>query len=229
MIKPLKRYENKYTIDEDGNVYSLESNSFLKRRKGKGNRKDFYTLKNNNGKETNCSARRLLIENLGFTKEGFKDIPGFENENGIVWSKYNNKQIAQERTPTSRYMYVKLNKNNKTKHMSVHRVVALTYIPNPDNLPVVDHIDRNIYNNNVKNLRWVTYRDNLLNSEEGFVRNFTECELYYKGEKISNFKSISEASRYASKIYGVSRTMMSKHKKNGDCEIKVQRLSPQGE
>lgn len=41
-----------------------------------------------------------------------------------------------------------------------HRVVALAWIPNPDNLPQIDHIDRDVTNNSINNLRWVSARDN---------------------------------------------------------------------
>ncbi|RLI55095.1 MAG: hypothetical protein DRP09_11075 [Candidatus Thorarchaeota archaeon] len=40
---------------------------------------------------------------------------------------------------------------------SIHRVVALTYLPNPNNLPTIDHIDMNKQNNSVDNLRWCSY------------------------------------------------------------------------
>lgn len=46
----------------------------------------------------------------------------------------------------------------------VHRLVATAFIPNPDNLPVVDHIDRNRSNNTYKNLRWVSLSDNAKNN-----------------------------------------------------------------
>ena len=42
----------------------------------------------------------------------------------------------------------------------VHRLVAKAFIPNPKNKPCVDHIDHNKSNNNVTNLRWVTYEEN---------------------------------------------------------------------
>jgi len=47
----------------------------------------------------------------------------------------------------------------------VHRMVAITFLQNPDNLPVVNHKDTNILNNHVDNLEWVTYKENM-NTEE---------------------------------------------------------------
>lgn len=49
--------------------------------------------------------------------------------------------------------------------MSIHRLVALTYLPNPNNWPMVDHIDRNRHNNNVENLRWATAQMNTNNTD----------------------------------------------------------------
>lgn len=50
-----------------------------------------------------------------------------------------------------------------TKHLTVHRLVALAFIPNPNNYPCVDHIDTVRDNNRVDNLRWCTHRQNALN------------------------------------------------------------------
>ena len=48
---------------------------------------------------------------------------------------------------------------------SIHRLVAMYHIENPENKPMVDHIDRNRTNNAVQNLRWVTNRENGLNTD----------------------------------------------------------------
>ena len=45
----------------------------------------------------------------------------------------------------------------------VHRLVAAAFVPNPDNKPVVDHIDTDLQNNNADNLRWVTQKENCNN------------------------------------------------------------------
>lgn len=63
---------------------------------------------------------------------------------------------------------VKFNKNKigylftqrQGKCYYAHRLVAMAYIPNPDNKPEVDHINNNKADNRVKNLRWVTAKEN---------------------------------------------------------------------
>ena len=61
------------------------------------------------------------------------------------------------------YPIVKLKTSKVTKTCKVHRLVALAFIPNPDNLPQVDHIDGVKTNNKVGNLRWVTNKQNMQN------------------------------------------------------------------
>lgn len=51
------------------------------------------------------------------------------------------------------------------KDMTVHRLVALHFIENPENKPMVDHIDRDRTNNHVSNLRWVTSSENNQNTD----------------------------------------------------------------
>lgn len=55
------------------------------------------------------------------------------------------------------YLMVTLSKNGKQMTIKVHRLVAEAFIPNPENLPTVDHIDRNRKNNFANNLRWTNY------------------------------------------------------------------------
>lgn len=143
------------------------------------------------------------------------------SKQGEVYSYTTHRIISQRPSKTSPYLYVSLNKNNISKHHSVHRLVASTYIENPDNLPEVDHKDRDIHNNNVENLRWVSRKENLLNTEMGLVRNFRRCELTHKGKVVGNFKSIAEASRYANEVYGVSLSGINRNLKSGECTIRV--------
>lgn len=58
------------------------------------------------------------------------------------------------------YVVATLSKGGKKYKCYLHRLVAETFIPNPDNLPQVNHIDEDKTNNCVENLEWITPKDN---------------------------------------------------------------------
>ena len=96
--------------------------------------------------------------------ENIKDIPGFEglyaaSRDGHIWSYRRNKFLKEGNTRN--YAVVVLRKDNKSYTFRVHRLVAMTYIPNPDNLTDVNHKDENGLNNSVDNLEWLSHADNL--------------------------------------------------------------------
>ena len=62
---------------------------------------------------------------------------------------------------TRGYCYVSLSNNGILKKYRVHKLVAQTFIPNPNNLPIVNHIDENKSNNRVDNLEWCTQYENV--------------------------------------------------------------------
>jgi hypothetical protein len=79
-----------------------------------------------------------------------------------VFSKRKNR-FMKSSTDTNGYKFIRLCKNGKYKYFSCHRLVAIHYIPNPENKSDVDHIDGNPLNNNVNNLRWTTHLENMNN------------------------------------------------------------------
>lgn len=96
----------------------------------------------------------------------YRTIKDFNNyligNNGEVY----NKQTNHSKMPTSNktgkgYLYVDLYNGNKRARKYIHRLVAETYIPNPQNKPYVNHIDGNPHNNLVENLEWCTPLENV--------------------------------------------------------------------
>ena len=93
-----------------------------------------------------------------------KDIKGYEGlyaitSCGKVWS-YKKKMFLTPYTAGNGYFKVRLFKDNGEKQYYVHRLVAEAYLPNPENLPQVDHIDNDKTHNYLNNLQWITHRDN---------------------------------------------------------------------
>lgn len=98
------------------------------------------------------------------------------------------------------YLDVKLIKDGIKKHFYIHRLVAKHFIPNPNNLPQVNHKDKNPSNNNVNNLEWCDNSYNVLYS------NIPEKLKELRGDKIKiiNIKTgeviIAKSKREAAKL-----------------------------
>jgi len=91
-----------------------------------------------------------------------KDFPNYLiYPDGKVFSKNSNGFMKPD--TNGGYYYVYLYKDSKSKLKRIHRLIAEHYIPNPDNKPFVDHINRDRKDNRIENLRWVTRRENNLN------------------------------------------------------------------
>lgn len=95
--------------------------------------------------------------------EYWKQIKGyphlFISRTGKVWTTTYNRYLKPQLSNRG-YLRIGLNKDKVIKTVHIHRLVAEAFIPNPDNLPQVDHIDGNKLNNRVENLRWISQSEN---------------------------------------------------------------------
>lgn len=125
--------------------------------------------------------------------EIFKDIQGYPyyqiSNKGRVWSKYSQKYMKLNKNNAGYYQLNMVAANGKKKKELVHRLVALAFIDNPDNLPQVDHINRNPEDNCADNLRWTSGKNNCRNTKiNRIVRQYDK-----DGNFIAEYGSIAEA------------------------------------
>ena len=107
--------------------------------------------------------------------EEWRDIPGYESfyqvsNLGNVRSIRFNKVRNMKSWDSHGYRAVELCINNNRYTVRVHQLVALAFIPNPENKPEVNHKDRNRSNNNVENLEWVTQSENIAHAYRNGVK-----------------------------------------------------------
>lgn len=114
--------------------------------------------------------RRKKYDTSSLDGEIWKDIPEYEglykiSSLGRISSSYSRKILS----PTisghkgKDYYAITLVKNGIKKRFHIHKLVAISFIPNPDNLPCIDHINTDRYDNRVENLKWCTFSQNNLN------------------------------------------------------------------
>jgi len=83
-------------------------------------------------------------------------------KSGKIYSRIKNK-FLKNRLNNHGYVQLVLKINSKKTNRLLHREIAKTFLPNPNNYREVDHKDRNTYNNNLNNLRWCSRSQNCLN------------------------------------------------------------------
>lgn len=121
----------------------------------------------------------------------------------IISLKHNKKREIKGYIDKYGYRRVLLYVDGKRTKFFAHRLVALTYIPNPDNLPQVNHKDGNKLNNNVENLEWCSAKENIahaiktgLRAKKGKLNEYQVEEI----RKLFKDKSMKELAE----MYNVS-------------------------
>ena len=156
------------------------------------------------------------------------DLPKHEglyeiNEAGQIRTlhKRNRYMILTQRIDRGGYYTIRLSKGGRASTHWVHRLLALTYIPNPHQKPEVNHKDLNKLNNNLDNLEWVTHRENAqhayntgaINPRRGKDHPSSQPLLFKPtGEE---FSSISEAANRVGRNYEAFRRHLRTNKNKG--------------
>ena len=110
-----------------------------------------------------------IVKTIYGKYESWKTIRDYENYSVSSFGNVRNDKtdrILKPRKDTGGYYKVDLCKKGKAKTHTIHRLVAIAFLPNHDNKPMVDHIDEIKTNNNITNLRWSTDSQNNCNKDK---------------------------------------------------------------
>ncbi len=124
----------------------------------------------------------------------FRDTPYYVTENGEIYRLWKTGFKKMKPYVNIRgYVHINLCTNGKTQIFKIHRLVAECYLPNPNNLPLVEHKDDVKTNNNVSKLMWSTNNDNMKTA----IKN----NRIKKGQECYNSKLTNEQIEFIRKNY----------------------------
>lgn len=146
--------------------------------------------------------------------------------NVMSFAKFKDGKLLHRQKESIGYLSVKLFEDNRWKTILIHRLVAETFIPNPENKKTVNHINGIKTDNRLENLEWCTFSENSIHA----VKNNLVKRVYGEDCHNSKFKkddidkifylSKSLSARKISKIYGVCNTTISDILKQKSYKIK---------
>lgn len=113
--------------------------------------------------------------------ETYKEIDGYDKYEVSNLGNVRNKNtgVILKQSISTGYYKVSLSVNGKSKGLLVHRLIALHFIPNPQNKKLVDHINRIRTDNSINNLRWATPSENQMNKSILKNNKSTKTGVYY--------------------------------------------------
>lgn len=133
------------------------------------------------------------------TIKGFNDKYQINNMGRVKSLYFGKERLLKPIKHTDGYLQVGLCKDGKRKKFYVHRLVAEAFLPNPDNLPQVNHKDEDKTNNCILNLEWcsASYNNNYLNGQKrrGEKTSKTVNQYTKDGLLIASYPSTQEAQR----------------------------------
>jgi len=112
--------------------------------------------------------------------EGYGGMYEIDHNGNVYTHNLLKERILKTGLMTSGYKMVCLRKNKKAKCFSIHRLLAIYFIPNPNNLPQVNHIDGNKLNNSLDNLEWCSSSENIQHMYDLGLKTYKP--LHYKGK-----------------------------------------------
>lgn len=123
----------------------------------------------------------------------------FITEDGKCYNSKTGKYLkGQENSRNGYFSYNLTLPDGSKKRCVAHRLVAVAYIPNPENLPQVNHIDGNKLNNSSDNLEWVTAEQNQQHAVATELRKFAHVYCFTKDKQlVAEYKTVSEAAKAA--------------------------------
>ena len=140
--------------------------------------------------------------------ENWKDIKGYEGRYQVsnlgriksLVSHFGTQETIMKGQPVwTGYLRVCLVKDRKPKMHTIHRLVAEAFIPNPQNKPIINHIEGDKTNKAVTNLEWVTFAENSQKS-----KNITKSKRYNSIKVIDSNGNVFDSYREAGRFYGIS-------------------------
>lgn len=161
-----------------------------------------------------CAESGIKVKDIGEI-EGYENYLGkyFVLSTGEVWSKHKGGMLKPYPN-TDGYLLVDLRDGENRKQVRVHRLVALAFLPNPENLPTVNHRDECITNNELSNLEWMTIGDNVrygTGAQRGAAKRCKPVECIETGVI---YPSLFDAVKAVNGNYGNMSTAIKNHWKH---------------